>query len=389
MSYRFDFFASEFDADPFPVYKVLRDEHPCYWHEQTNIWMLTRFDDIMKGLNDWRTYSSKKGNLMEELPGRAGATLGTTDPPRHDRLRGLVQHAFMRRQVDALEQEVRQLCRDTLDRFKHKDEFDFVLEYASRVSVRSLFRFLGLPPGNEEEVRHHAVQVVQYDRSTGRRNATHLASFEWIREFAAETIAKRRGKPGSDLISQFSLAEIEGDRLDEREVLLTISTLLLAGVESVGGFLSVFAYNLASFGEARERVVADPGLLGQVIEESLRYNSSAQRFYRRLTTDVELHGQRMRAGDTVCFVYGSANRDERRFADPDRFDVDRNPRVHLGFGGGVHSCIGSAIGRLVTRTAMDEFHKAIPNYRLGTLPVSWLPSLNFRSPATLPLVKGN
>lgn len=388
MSFEFDFFSSEFDGDPFPIYKVLLDEYPCYWHPQAKTWLITRFDDVMSALKDWRTFSSEKGNLLEELPGRAGSTLGTTDPPHHDRLRGLIQHAFMKRQVEALEEQLRGMCRDELDRFSGRDRFDFVANYSARISVRTVFRFLGLEEGNEDEVRHHAVQVVQYDRATGQRGPEHLASFDWIRNFAEKLIATRRARDGEDLITMLSQAEVGGDRLDEREVLLTLSTLILAGVESVGGFLSVFAYNLATFDEARRRVVSEPGLLPQAVEESLRFNSSAQRFYRRLTVDKELHGQVMKAGDTVCFVYGAANRDERRFANADIFDVDRNPRVHLGFGGGVHSCIGAAIGRLVSRVAMEEFHLRYPDYHVVEGGLTWLPSLNFRSPGELVLARG-
>lgn len=389
MSYSFDFFSHDFDRDPFPVYKVLRDEYPCYWHSDAKVWMISRFDDIMKCLNSWKVYSSEHGNLMEELPGRAGATLGTTDPPRHDRLRALIQHAFMKRQVEVMEEEVRGICRAQIQRFGGSGStIDYVLDYSAPISVRSVAKFLGLPLRDDaeaREIREHAVQVVQYDRATGKRGAQHLASFDWIRDYAATVIAERSTSIEDGVIRNLAVAEIDGDKLSEREVLLTVSTLILAGIESVGGFMAVFAYNMASLPEARQHVVNSPERLPPVIEESLRFNSSAQRFYRRLKTDVDLHGQHMAAGDTVCLVYGAGNRDERRFADPDVFDVERNPRAHLGFGGGVHSCIGSAIGRMVTRVAIDEFHRAFPSYSLATEEVEWLPSLNFRSPKSVPI----
>ena len=155
----------------------------------------------------------------------------------------------------------------------------------------------------------------------------------------------------------FSTAAIDGDKLDEREVLLTTTTLIMAGVESLGGFMAMFGLNLADHDEARRAVAANPGLLPDAIEESLRFNTSAQRFRRRLQKDVTLHGQTMKAGDFVCLAYGSGNRDERQYPDPDTYDIYRKPRDHLGFGGGVHACLGTQVARLATRIAFEEFHK--------------------------------
>jgi len=172
---------------------------------------------------------------------------------------------------------------------------------------------------------------------------------------------------------------------DAREVLLTTTTLIMAGVESLGGFMMMFAYNLATFDEARRAVVAKPELLPDAIEESLRFNTSAQRFRRRLMKDVELHGQTMRQGDFVCLAYGSGNRDERQYPNPDAYDITRKPRGHLGFGGGVHACLGTAIARLAVKIAFDEFHKVVPDYKRVADQLAWMPSSTFRSPLVLEL----
>jgi cytochrome P450 len=176
------------------------------------------------------------------------------------------------------------------------------------------------------------------------------------------------------------MAEIDGDRLDEREVLLTTTTLIMAGVESLGGFMMMFAYNLADHARGAQAVVANPALLPDAVEESLRFNTSAQRFRRCLMKDVTLHGQTMKAGDFVCLAYGSGNRDERQYPDPDRYDITRKPRGHLGFGGGVHACLGTAIARLSVKIAFDEFHKVVPDYRRVADQLAWMPSSTFRSP---------
>jgi cytochrome P450 len=168
-------------------------------------------------------------------------------------------------------------------------------------------------------------------------------------------------------------------------VQLTVTTLIMAGIESLSGFLSMLGYNLASFPDARRALAADPAAIPDAIEESLRFNTSAQRFRRCLMTDVELHGQTMKAGDFVMLCYGSANRDERKFADPDRYDIARRPKSHLGFGGGVHACLGSALARLACKVAVEELLLAIPDFTIMEETFPWIPSSNFRSPQRLML----
>jgi hypothetical protein len=383
--FHFDPYSASVDADPFPAYRRLREEFPCFWSEEANMWVLSRFSDIVAALDDWRTYSSAKGNLMTELPNRAGATLGTTDPPRHDRLRGLIQHAFMRRNLEALSEPIREIARAAASALRGRERFDFIADFSSKFTVRVLFAALGLPLGDETMVRDKAVLMVQSDAATRAKGPEHIAAYAWMQDYAAKVIAERRAHAQNDLISHFSQAEIEGDRLDEREVLLTTTTLIMAGVESLGGFLAMLALNLADFPEARQAVVADPELLPDAIEESLRYNTSAQRFRRCLTRDVELHGQRMREGDFVCLAYGSGNRDDRQYPNADVYDLKRKPRGHLGFGGSVHACLGATIARLGSKIAMEELHKVAPNYRRAEENLPWMPSSTFRSPLRLNL----
>ncbi len=281
--FRFDPFAPEIDVDPFPAYRTLRDEYPCFWSEEADMWILSRHEDIVTALNDPETFSSASGNMMTEFPGRAGATLGTTDPPYHDRLRGLVQHAFVRRNLNALEPDMTAIARNAAESLHGVDRFDFILDFSSKYTVRVLFAVLGIPMEDEEIVRQKVVLMVQNDPITRDKGPEHIAAFEWVKDYAAAVIAERQKHPQDDLITHFAEAEIDGDRLDEREVLLTTTTLIMAGVESLGGFMSMFALNMADHPEARRRCVEDPSLLRSAIEESLRYNTSAQRFKRRLT----------------------------------------------------------------------------------------------------------
>ena len=388
-SFHFDPYSPAIDADPFPAYKRLRDEFPCFWSEEAQMWVLSRYADIVTALQDWQTYSSASGNLMTELPGRAGATLGSSDPPRHDRMRGLIQHAFMKRNLLALEEPIRAVAREVYGQLRGVDTFDFK-EVASQFTVKVLMAALGLPMGEdsivpEQEVRENAVLMVQSDARTRAKGPEHIAAFNWMQDYAGKVIAMRKAEPRNDLISHFALAEIDGDRLDDREVLLTTTTLIMAGVESLGGFMMMMAYNLATFDEARRALVANPALLPDAIEESLRFNTSAQRFRRRLMKDVTLHGQTMKEGDFVCLAYGSGNRDERQFPNPDVYDITRKPRGHLGFGGGVHACLGTAIARMAVKIAFEEFHQVVPDYCRVADQLPWMPSSTFRSPLVLEL----
>ena len=387
--FSFDPYSPAVDADPFPYYKRLRDEQPCFWSPEAQMWVLSRYADIVSAGQDWQTYSSASGNLMTELPGRAGATLGSSDPPKHDRLRGLIQHAFMKRNLLALEEPIRAVAKDVFAQLKNARQFDFK-EVSSQFTVKVLMAALGLPMGDEaivdeQTVRDNAVLMVQSDSRTRAKGPEHIAAYNWMQDYAAKVIAMRRAEPRNDLISNFALAEIDGDRLDDREVLLTTTTLIMAGVESLGGFMMMFAYNMATFHDARRAVVANPELLADAIEESLRFNTSAQRFRRRLMRDVELHGQTMKQGDFVCLAYGSGNRDERQYPNPDVYDISRKPRGHLGFGGGVHACLGTAIARLSVKIAFDEFHKVVPEYTRVADQLAWMPSSTFRSPLVLEL----
>src|SRR5271166_5777142 len=214
----FDPYSPTVDADPFPYYKRLRDEAPCFRSEEAQMWVLSRYADIVSAGQDWRTYSSASGNMMTELPNRAGATLGTTDPPRHDRLRALVQYAFIKRNLEGLAEPIRAIAKGAAEDLRGARPFDFK-DYSAKFTVRVLMAALGLPSGDEaivdeETVREKAVLMVQSDPRTRAKGPEHLAAFEWMRDYAAKVIAVRRAAPRNDLISNFASAEIDDDDAD-------------------------------------------------------------------------------------------------------------------------------------------------------------------------------
>ena len=379
----FDLYSPAIDADPFPYYAELRDKYPCYWSEGARLWILSRYDDIVEAARDWQTFSSSQGNMIDELPGRAGATLGTTDPPRHDRLRALSQAAFLKRNLDRLVEPTLEIADRALERIIAQGTFEFIDDFSSRITVGLLFRTMGLPERDHAEIRRKAILAISTDKEVKGRTPEHIAAFQELSDFLTEEVAVRRANPTDDLITHLAEAEIDGDRLSEREIVLTTATFVMAGVESLSSFMSVFALNLHDHPDARRRLVADPALVAPAIEESLRFNTSAQRFKRVVMRDTSLHGQTLRAGDKIALAFGSGNRDERKFPNPDRFDVDRRPQGHLGFGSGKHFCLGSQMARLVTEVAMRRFLERVPDYHLAVDKVAWNSSSNFRSPTAL------
>ena len=168
--------------------------------------------------------------------------------------------------------------------------------------------------------------------------------------------------------------------------MLTSATFVMAGVESLSSFMSMFALNLHDYPDARRRIVADPSLIAPAIEESLRFNTSAQRFKRVVAKQTELHGKVLRVGDKVALAYGSGNRDWRKFRNPDVYDIERRPQGHLGFGAGKHFCLGSQMARLVTEASLRRFLEEIPDFHLSVNSLAWNSSSNFRSPVALPMV---
>ncbi|MBM3607617.1 MAG: cytochrome P450 [Alphaproteobacteria bacterium] len=385
----FDLYSPQIDADPFPMYAWLREEHPAYWNGDDKYWILSRYEDVLRAAQDWETFSSTGGNLVDEIPGRTNATLGTTDPPRHDRLRALAQAAFMKKNLDHVIEPVRAIAHEAVDAILVKQgAFDFVVEFSSVISVKSLMPMLGLPVLEPAHIRNKVVTAISTDRAVRGRNPELNAAFEWITGFIAAEVEKRRQNPQDDIVTKLAEAEIDGDRLSEKEVLLTTATFVMAGIESLSSFMTTFAMNMHDFPQAREAVIADPKLMPWAIEESLRFNTSAQRFKRTVAKPCELHGQTLNPGERVILAYGAANRDERKFPNADSYDVNRRPVGHLGFGSGKHFCLGAPLAKIVTEEAMNIFLQRIPRFRRSTPALDWVASSNFRSPKALPFALG-
>ncbi|NIB38515.1 cytochrome P450 [Pseudomaricurvus alkylphenolicus] len=386
--FEFNPYSREVDVDPFPFYKTLRDDYPCYWSENGQCWVLTRYEDVYAAAQNWEAFSSAKGNMLDDFPERTGRTLGTTDAPRHDHLRSLAQAAFSRKNVNYLIEPIRAIANEEIDKIIDKREFEFIGDFSSPVTVATLSHLLGIPKEAHREIRKNVVLALQADPETNQKGPENIAAFQWLKDYAANMLEERRKNPQDDLLTHLMQAEIEGDKLSDEEVLMTTTTLIMAGVESASSFMTNLMMNLVDHPQVMERLVEDPNRLTDAIEESLRFNTSAQRFRRTLTCDKELHGQTLKAGDKVLLCWGAANRDERKFPNPEVYDLDRKPRGHLGMGTGKHMCLGAPIARLLVKTSMEELLKRIPDLRKADQTLEWISSTTFRAPLALKLQHG-
>lgn len=353
--FEFNPYAIEVQEDPYPYYKVLRDQYPLYFSEKANCWALSRYDDVAAACNDASRYSSARGNVLDDDPARMGNTLGTSDPPKHDRLRALVNAAFMRGRVLEREPQVRTLTRACMDEFIAKGEGDVITELSARISAAVICDILGFEPGQHVQIKHWIDHIVFRDPVTKQLSPEGPASRQALVAFASATIDQRRAVPRDDLISALVAAEVEGNKLTPTDLVQTVSTLLAAGVESFASFAGNAMLALIQHPDQARWLTANLDKVQSAVEELLRFDTPTQRFHRAAVHDFELHGQRVRAGQSILVMYGSANRDERKFPDPDRLDLSRAPQRHLAMGHGVHFCLGAQLAKAMSRIFLEEW----------------------------------
>ena len=363
-------FSYEFQEDPYPTYRWLRDHAPLYRNEQMDFWALSRFRDVLAGLGDWQTYSSAEGIVLERLDPRMlemTPMMIFMDPPRHDRLRKLVSRAFTPRRVAGLEPFVRETAVRLLDPLAAQGGGDFVKDFSTPLPMDVIFTLLGVPHADRRQLREWMDTSLDRDPDTPALPSRAIEAMMHSMRYWFDLLAELRRHPNDGLICALFDAEIEGDeggatRLSDGEIVGFCSLLGAAGNETTTKLLAnaavLFARHPGDYGTVR----ADPGRIPGAIEEILRYTSPAQYAARTVTRDVEWHGQTVPKGDRVLFLIGAANRDEREFPDPDRFDIGREVPTQLGFGQGIHFCLGASLARLESRVAIEEFVQRFPAY---------------------------
>jgi cytochrome P450 len=385
----YDPYAYRVHEDPYPIYRALRDQAPAYRNEALGFWALSRHADVLAAFKDVETFSSRHGVSLDRdaFHENARATMSflAMDPPRHTRMRALVSRGFTPRRVAELEPRIRAIAREHLEACAGRGGCDFIADFAGKLPMDVISELLGVPAADRATLREWADLVVH--REEGVRELPPAAGAAALRmvQYFGGMVAERRRSPRDDLTGALLAAEIEGDRLSERDVIGFLFLMIIAGNETTTKLLGNAVYWLSRNPAERERVRRDPALIPLWVEETLRYDNSTQALARLVARDVELHGEKLRAGDKVVLLIGSANRDERAFPDPDRFDVRRNTRNSLAFGQGTHFCLGASLARLEGRVALEELERRFPGWELPASGRVRVHSVNVRGFAKLPL----
>ena len=362
-------FSYEFHENPYPTYRWLRDHAPLYRNDQLDFWALSRFRDVLPALVDWETYSSAEGVVLERLdPGMLEATpmMISLDPPRHDRLRKLVSRAFTPRRVASLEPFVRATAVRLLEPLGAQGGGDFVKDFSTPFPMEVIFTLLGVPHADRRQLREWMDMALDRDPDTPALPPRAVeASLNQMRYWYG-LLGDLRRQPNDGLMCALFEAELETDggttRLSDGEIIGFCSLLGAAGNETTTKLLANAAVLFARHPSEYRKVLDDPARLPGAIEEVLRHSSPAQYGARTVMREVAWHGQTVPRGARILLLLGAANRDEREYPDPDRFDVDRQIPESLGFGQGVHFCLGASLARLETRVALEEFSRRFPRY---------------------------
>jgi cytochrome P450 len=356
----YDPYDFEIDDDPHPIWKRMRDELPLYYNEKYDFYALSRYADVEPALLDWETYRSGRGSIIELIRADFDVPPGMVlfeDPPIHDAHRGLMSRVFTPKKMNALEPKVREYCARSLDPLVGEPGFDFVSDLAAQMPMRVIGMLLGIPEQDQEAIRDHLDDGLRLENG----EAPELSE-ERVRgsaEVFAEYVEWRAEHPSDDLMTELLNAEFEDEtgttrRLERAEVLTYINLIAGAGNETTGRLIGWTGKLLAEHPDQRREIAADRSLVPKAIEEILRYEAPSPIQARYVARDVEHCGQSVAEGSVMVLINGSANRDERQFADGDRFDIHREIGHHLSFGYGLHFCLGAALARLEGRVALDE-----------------------------------
>ena len=370
------------DGPPLEVFKRMRGECPIHWTEgfedfpeEAGFWSVTTADDVHTVSRDWQAYSSELGGVVVAAAGfpieLARAMFIGMDPPKHDRLKALFQMGFTPRRIAAHEDAIRAIVHRVLDRLQGRDEAELVGEVAQPVVARVIGSFMGV---SEEEdaiwarLMNSTLGAADPDLNPLGFEGAVQKDIPEIFERCQALIAARREHPTDDLTSVLVHAEVDGEKLEEHEIVMGFFLLMAAGNDSTKATYCSGMRALMEDAEQKQLLADDPSLIPSAVEESLRMFPAFAHFRRTASCDTELHGQQIKAGEKVVMWYVSSNRDETRYEDPDRFDVRRNPE-HQAFGaGGRHFCLGTALARLELRILFEETLARYPNMSLAGEP---------------------
>jgi cytochrome P450 len=376
------------DGPPLELFGRLRSECPVHWSNgiaeypgEDGFWSVTTADDVFEVSRDWQTYSSEIGGFVATKTADAGLPLEMQqamfigmDPPKHDRLKALFQRGFTPKRIAEHEQAIRAIAVDVLDRLDGppaRETVDLVDDVAQPVVARVIGSFMGLSPEDDAVWANLMNAIVAGgDPDANPEGAQIIMEREVPEVFArcGKLIAERRETPTDDLTSVLVHAELDGERLEDHEIVMGFLLLMAAGNDSTKATYCSGMRALMENPEERRKVLEDPSLVPAVVEESLRMFPAFGHFARTATRDTELHGQTIREGEKLVMWYPSSNRDETRYEDPDRFDITRDAE-HQAFGaGGRHFCLGTALARLELRILIEETLERYPEMEIAGNP---------------------
>jgi cytochrome P450 len=384
----FDPFSYEVHEDPYPFYRRLRDEAPAYWNERLEFWALSRHADVLAAFKEPLRFSSASGVSLERSSQgdpSAVAFFIAMDPPKHDKYRNLVSKAFTPRRVAEMEETIRAITGRHVDRFIAARRCDFIQDFAAKLPMDVVSEMLGVPPEDRDTLRDWADLVLHREEGVTEVPPAGIAASANLLTYFAKLVAGRRRQPGDDLTSALIAAELDGERLGDREVMAFLFLMIIAGNETTTKLLGNAVYWLWRNPEQRALVRRDPELVPRWAEETLRYDPSSQALARTLTEDVTLHGRTMRKGQKVLLLIGAANRDERVFHDPDRYDLLRDHSESLSFGKGTHFCLGASLARLEARVGLEAVLRRFPDYEIDASRLVRVHSTNVRGFSSIPI----
>jgi cytochrome P450 len=349
---------AEFQERIWDVYRTLRDEHPVYFDAAKDQYVLSRFDDVWRAVNDWESFSNVVAEAENFLP-----QMIYMDPTRHTELRALVSRAFTPKRVAEVEPITRSIARELVDEIAERGHCELQHEYAAVVPSLVIAKMIGVPDEHIDSFRSWTESFLEIQGPED-----YMESLGKCYELFAELLNERRTRPGDDLMSALLAAEVDGERLSEEELLGFCFLLVLAGNDTTASLIGSGTVLLAEHADQRSMLVRDPSLWPNAVEEMNRIESPTQVLPRTTTREVEFHDTTIPPGSRVMLIWGAANHDDRHYADPERFDITRAITKHLAFGHGIHYCLGANLARLEARVAFEEWHSRFPEYDLDGTP---------------------
>jgi cytochrome P450 len=387
---RYDPYDYRIHEDPYPVYARLRDEAPLYLNEERGFFALSRYADVSAGFRNTAQLSSRFGVSLDPIAygpdAHKAMSFLAMDPPKHTRMRALVSKGFTPRRVADLAPSVKQLAETHLEAalLRSGGEFDFVADFAGLLPMDVISEMLGVPETDRNELRRLADVLVHREQGVADVPPAGIEAAVNLITYFSELIAERRSRPLDDLTSALTRAEIDGDRLTDEEVTSFLLLMVVAGNETTTKMLANAWYWAWQFPDVKTRVLATPWESASWVEETVRYDNSTQMLVRVATGDVELLGTRVPDGSPVLLLIGSANRDPSVFADPDRYDPDRDTSKLISFGSGRHFCLGAPLARLEGRIALETLARRVSDYQVDEANAHRVHSINVRGFASLP-----